>query len=68
MEVKALNLTGHETVLEIGSGDGRMTKLIAERAKRVVAIEKDEALMAAATAISWQTWFSQTSPITSHLL
>jgi 16S rRNA (adenine1518-N6/adenine1519-N6)-dimethyltransferase len=53
MEVKALNLTGHETVLEIGSGDGRMTKLIAERAKRVVAIEKDEVLMAAAKAISW---------------
>lgn len=50
MELKALNLAGDETVLEIGSGDGRITKLIAERARRVIAIEKDEVLMAVAKA------------------
>ncbi len=50
MELKALNLGGDETVLEIGSGDGRITKLIAERARRVIAIEKDEVLMAVAKA------------------
>lgn len=32
----------NEVVLEIGAGDGRMTKLLAEKAKKVLAIEIDE--------------------------
>jgi 16S rRNA (adenine1518-N6/adenine1519-N6)-dimethyltransferase len=37
-------LTGNDEVLEIGAGLGTLTKYLAERAKRVVAIEKDNRL------------------------
>ncbi|MFH0961861.1 MAG: 16S rRNA (adenine(1518)-N(6)/adenine(1519)-N(6))-dimethyltransferase RsmA [archaeon] len=40
-EVSAAGVCGKDTVLEIGPGDGRLTRLLAERAKRVVAVEKD---------------------------
>lgn len=35
-----------EIVLEIGAGDGRMTKLLAEKAKKVVAVEIDKRFLA----------------------
>ena len=40
----ALELTGSETVVEIGPGRGALTDLLAERAGRVVAMELDRAL------------------------
>jgi 16S rRNA (adenine1518-N6/adenine1519-N6)-dimethyltransferase len=40
----ALQLTGSETVVEIGPGRGALTDLLAERANRVIAIEYDRAL------------------------
>ena len=40
----ALELTGNETVLEVGPGRGALTDLLARRAKRLVAIEYDRAL------------------------
>lgn len=40
----ALELTGTETVVEIGPGRGALTSLLLERAGRVVAIEIDRAL------------------------
>ncbi|HEU4632145.1 MAG TPA: 16S rRNA (adenine(1518)-N(6)/adenine(1519)-N(6))-dimethyltransferase RsmA [Gemmatimonadaceae bacterium] len=40
----ALELTGQETVVEIGPGRGALTDVLAERAARVVAIEIDHAL------------------------
>ena len=42
----ALELTGTETVVEIGPGRGALTDLLVERAARVVAIEIDRALAA----------------------
>lgn len=42
----ALDLTGAETVVEIGPGRGALTDLLVERAARVVAIELDRALAA----------------------
>ena len=42
--VEALELTGTETVLEIGPGRGSLTELLLERAGRVVAVEIDRAL------------------------
>ena len=44
--VDALDLTGGETVLEIGPGRGSLTEVLAERATRVIAIEYDRALAA----------------------
>jgi 16S rRNA (adenine1518-N6/adenine1519-N6)-dimethyltransferase len=41
----ALELTGTETVLEIGPGRGALTDLLAQRAGRVVAIELDRELV-----------------------
>jgi 16S rRNA (adenine1518-N6/adenine1519-N6)-dimethyltransferase len=41
----ALDLTGTETVLEIGPGRGALTDRLAERAGRLVAIEVDRALV-----------------------
>lgn len=40
----ALSLRPQELVVEIGAGQGAMTALLAERARRVIAIELDEAL------------------------
>ena len=42
----ALQLQGHETVLEIGPGRGALTDILAARAKRLIAIEYDRALAA----------------------
>lgn len=42
----ALQLEGHETVLEIGPGRGALTDILAERAGRLIAIEYDRALAA----------------------
>jgi 16S rRNA (adenine1518-N6/adenine1519-N6)-dimethyltransferase len=41
----ALELTGVETVIEIGPGRGALTDLLAERAGRLIAIELDRALV-----------------------
>ena len=43
--VDAVPLCGDELVVEIGPGRGAMTRLLVERASRVVAIELDEALV-----------------------
>jgi len=40
----ALQLQGHETVLEIGPGRGALTDILADRAARLIAIEYDRAL------------------------
>jgi len=40
-EVELAGLEPSDTVLEIGAGTGILTRLIAQRAKRVIAIEKD---------------------------
>jgi 16S rRNA (adenine1518-N6/adenine1519-N6)-dimethyltransferase len=42
----ALQLDGTETVIEIGPGRGALTDILAERARRLVAIEYDRALAA----------------------
>ncbi len=44
--VDALELTGAETVLEIGPGRGSLTELLVPQAKRLVLIEYDRALAA----------------------
>jgi len=44
--VDALDLTGEETVVEIGPGRGSMTDVLVPRAKRLVLIEVDRALAA----------------------
>ena len=44
--VDALDLTGAETVLEIGPGRGSLTELLVPQAKRLVLIEYDRALAA----------------------
>jgi len=41
----ALKLTGSETVIEVGPGRGALTDLLADRAKRVIAIEIDRGLV-----------------------
>lgn len=42
--VSAAQIQGNETVLEIGSGKGFLTKDLAEKAKKVIAIEIDRSL------------------------
>jgi len=44
--VDALELTGNETVIEIGPGRGTLTELLAPRVARLIAIEYDRALAA----------------------
>ncbi len=41
-EVEYAELSRNDTVLEIGAGDGRLTLLLAEKAGKVIAIEKDK--------------------------
>lgn len=41
----ALRLTGSETVIEIGPGRGALTRLLAVRARRLIAVEVDRALV-----------------------
>ena len=43
--LKAANLTKQDTVLEIGPGIGTLTRGLAQSAKRVVAVEKDPAMV-----------------------
>lgn len=43
--VSAAELASNDTVLEIGPGTGNLTKLLSEKAGRVVAIEKDRRLI-----------------------
>ena len=43
---KAAQITDDETVIEIGAGTGLLTGLLAERARRLIAVEVDEALAA----------------------
>src|SRR4051812_4991558 len=42
----AAQLTGNETVIEIGPGRGALTDILAQRARRLIAIEYDRALAA----------------------
>src|SRR3954464_2530134 len=42
----AAQLTGNETVIEIGPGRGALTDILVERAGRLIAIEYDRALAA----------------------
>jgi 16S rRNA (adenine1518-N6/adenine1519-N6)-dimethyltransferase len=42
--MQASELSSEDTVVEIGPGHGRMTKLLAENAKKVIAIELDKSL------------------------
>ena len=42
----ALSLTGAETVVEIGPGRGSLTDILADRARRLIAVEVDRALAA----------------------
>ncbi len=44
-ECKYAQLSKRDVVLEIGAGDGRLTRVIAKYAKEVIAIEKDPALV-----------------------
>lgn len=44
--VRAANIGEADTVLEVGPGKGMITKILLESAKRVIAVEKDEALAA----------------------
>lgn len=45
LEIKQANIASNDTVLEIGPGLGILTKLLAEKAKKVIAIEIDENLI-----------------------
>ena len=42
--IKAANLQKQDTILEIGPGFGILTKKLAQKAKKVIAVEKDERL------------------------
>jgi protein-L-isoaspartate(D-aspartate) O-methyltransferase len=43
--LQALNIEPHETVLEIGTGNGFFTALLAKRASQVISVEIHEALL-----------------------
>ncbi len=42
---ESAQVTRDDTVIEIGAGDGALTEVLAQRAKKVIAIELDEALV-----------------------
>jgi 23S rRNA (adenine-N6)-dimethyltransferase len=42
--VRGLDVRPHELIVEIGAGDGRLTEPLAQRARRLIAIEVDPAL------------------------
>lgn len=44
--VRIAEVNSHDTVVEVGPGVGEMTKLLASKAKRVIAIEVDESIVA----------------------
>jgi 16S rRNA (adenine1518-N6/adenine1519-N6)-dimethyltransferase len=44
--VRIAEVNSHDTVVEVGPGLGEMTKLLASKAKRVIAIEVDESMVA----------------------
>ena len=48
---QAMELSGGETVLEVGTGSGYQTAILAELAREVVSIERHEQLSAAAAAL-----------------
>ena len=41
-EVQRARVTRHDTVLEVGAGFGNLTRLLSEKAERVIAIEVDD--------------------------
>lgn len=43
--VSAAEVSGNDTILEVGPGTGLLTKKLAEKAKKVIAIEKDHRLI-----------------------
>ena len=51
----AAEITSQDTVIEIGAGLGAITQEIARRAKKVIAIERDEKLCAALTDLFAET-------------
>ncbi len=48
--LQALQVTRHDTVLEIGAGSGHMAALLAHRARQVITVEVRPSLVAMATA------------------
>src|SRR3954447_26247066 len=46
--LERLPLSGDETVLDAGCGSGRVTELLVERAGRVIAVDGDAGMVAAA--------------------
>ena len=48
--VNSAHLTKHDTVLEIGTGEGVLTKLLCNKAKKVISIETDKILHHNATS------------------
>lgn len=50
----AAELTGRDAVLEVGSGHGELTEFLAERAGKVIAVEKDREL--ATWLMKHKTW------------
>ena len=49
--VTAADLTASDTVIEVGTGFGFLTKLLAERAKHVISFEIDKKIAFAASEI-----------------
>ena len=54
--LEAGEITGTDTVIEIGAGLGCLTDVLAQRAKRVIAVEVDELLYKALVAHFGVTW------------
>ena len=54
--VTAANLSGRETVLEVGPGKGILTEALLARAQKVVAVEKDAELAELLTSVKFATF------------